>query len=193
MLPLRSLSRAPTLWRISWVGCLLAIAQACWVTFAVIYLVAVLGLSLSVAGLVFAVMQATSVAGRMVLGRIADHAVSSTTTLAIASIGSALSTIAFGLADPGSPIWAFVVLAAVAALGVRLERRSDCGGSAPLAARDRRRDAAGSVILVFASNMLAPVVFAAFVALTDRYDHASSPPGRSACFACIALRDRSQA
>ena len=100
VLPLRSLSRAPTLWRISWVGCLLAIAQACWVTFAVIYLVVVLGLSLSVAGLVFAVMQATSVIGRMAFGWIADHAASSTTTLAIASVGSALSTIAFGLADP---------------------------------------------------------------------------------------------
>jgi hypothetical protein len=47
VLPLRSLSRAPTLWRISWVGCLLAIAQACWVTFAVTYLVVVPGLSLS--------------------------------------------------------------------------------------------------------------------------------------------------
>ena len=102
VLPLRSLSRAPTLWRISWVGCLLAIAQACWVTFAVTYLVVALGLSLSVAGLVFAVMQATSVVGRMALGWIADHAASSTTTLAIASVGSALSTIAFGLATrPG--------------------------------------------------------------------------------------------
>ena len=32
--------------------------------------------------------------------------------------------------------------------------------------------AAGAVILVFMSNMLAPVAFAAFVALTDRYDYA---------------------
>ena len=30
--------------------------------------------------------------------------------------------------------------------------------------------AAGAVILVFMSNMLAPVAFAAFVALTGRYD-----------------------
>ncbi len=32
--------------------------------------------------------------------------------------------------------------------------------------------AAGAVILVFMSNMLAPVAFAAFVALTNRYDYA---------------------
>ena len=171
VLPLRSLSRAPTLWRISWVGCLLAIAQACWVTFAVTYLVVVLGLSLSVAGLVFAVMQATSVIGRMALGWIADHAASSTTTLAVASVGSALSTIAFGMADPGWPVWAFIALAAVAGFLVS-------GWNGVQIAEVARRSppeligecAAGAVILVFMSNMLAPVAFAAFVAVTNRYD-----------------------
>ena len=171
IMPLRSLSRAPTLWRISWVGCLLAIAQACWVTFGVTYLVVVLGLSLSVAGLVFAVMQATSVAGRMTLGWLADHAVASTTTLAIAAIGSALSTMAFGLARPDWPIWAFVLLAAVAGFSVS-------GWNGVQIAEVARRSppeligecAAGSVILVFMSNMLGPVGFAAFVALTGRYD-----------------------
>jgi MFS family permease len=173
VLPLRSLSHAPTLWRISWVGCLLAIAQACWVTFAVTYLVVVLGLSLSLAGLVFAVMQATSVAGRMVLGWVADHVASSTATLAIAAIASALSTIAFGLASPGWPVWAFVLLAAVAGFSVS-------GWNGVQIAEVARRappefvgeTAAGAVILVFMSNMLAPVAFAAFVALTNRYDYA---------------------
>jgi MFS family permease len=171
VLPLRSLSRAPTLWRISWVGCLLAIAQACWVTFAVIYLVVALGLSLSVAGLVFAVMQSTSVVGRMSLGWLADHAVSSTTTLAIASVGSALSTIALGFAESDWPIWAFVLLAAIAGFAVS-------GWNGVQIAEVARRSppelvaetAAGSVILVFMSNMLGPVGFAAFVALTGRYD-----------------------
>ena len=142
-------------------------------TFAVTYLVVVLGLSLSVAGLVFAVMQATSVIGRMALGWIADHAASSTTTLAIASVGSALSTIAFGLADPGWPGWAFIALAAVAGFSVS-------GWNGVQIAEVARRSppdligecAAGAVILVFMSNMLAPVAFAAFVAVTNRYDYA---------------------
>jgi MFS family permease len=187
VLPLRSLSRAPTLWRISWVGCLLAIAQACWVTFAVTYLVVALGLSLSLAGLVFAVMQATSVIGRMALGWIADHAVSSTTTLAIASVGSALSTIAFGLATPTWPVWAFVLLAAVAGFSVS-------GWNGVQIAEVARRSppelvgecAAGAVILVFMSNMLAPVAFAAFVALTGRYDHAFFAAGAFS-FICLPL------
>jgi MFS family permease len=171
VLPLRSLSHAPTLWRISWVGCLLAIAQACWVTFAVTYLVVVQGLSLGVAGLVFAVMQATSVIGRMVLGWIADHAASSTATLAVAAIGSASSTILFAFVTPGWPVWGLVLLAAAAGFSVS-------GWNGVQIAEVARRSppeligetAAGSVILVFLSNMLGPVGFAAFVAMTGRFD-----------------------
>jgi MFS family permease len=185
VLPLRSLSSAPTLWRASWVGCLLAIAQACCVTFGVTYLVVALGMSLSVAGLVFAVMQATSVIGRMSLGWLADHAVSSTTTLAIAAVGSAASTIAFGFAAPDWPVWAFVLLAAVAGFSVS-------GWNGVQIAEVARRSppelipecAAGSVILVFMSNMLAPIAFAACVALTNRYDYAFIAAG---AFSLICL------
>ena len=108
IVPLRALSHAPGLWRMSWVGCLLAWPQAFWVTFAATYLVVALGLSLSAAGLVFAVMQAASVVGRVLVGWIADHAVSSTMTLALASVASALSSVAFGLATPDWPLWALL-------------------------------------------------------------------------------------
>ena len=171
LVPLRSLSRAPGLWRVSWVGCLLAFPQAVWVTFAAIYLVVALGLSLSVAGLVYAVMQATSVLGRIVMGWFADHVASSTTTLALASVASALSTIAFGLVRPDWPLWALALLAAVAGIAVS-------GWNGVQIAEVARRSppalvgetAAGSVILVYASNMMGPVFFAAFVAATGRFD-----------------------
>jgi MFS family permease len=173
VLPLRSLSRAPTLWRISWVGCLLAIAQACWVTFAVTYLVVAHGLSLGIAGLVFAVMQATSVLGRIVFGWVADHTMSSTTTLAVASVGSAATTILFAFVSSDWPVWGLVLLAAAAGFMVS-------GWNGVQIAEVARRSppeviaetAAGAVILVFMSNMLAPVAFAAFVALTGRFDYA---------------------
>jgi MFS family permease len=170
-IPLRSLARAPGLWPMSWVGCLLAFPQAVWVTFAATFLVVTLGLSLSVAGLVYAVMQATSVIGRVLMGWIADRVGSATATLAVASVASALSTIAFGLVTPGWPLWALVLLAAVAGISVsgwngvqiaEVARRSPAGLVG--------ETAAGSVILVYASNMLGPVFFAAFVALTGRFD-----------------------
>ena len=174
VLPLRSLSRAPTLWRISWVGCLLAIAQACWVTFAVTYLVVVLGLSLSVAGLVFAVMQATSVVGRDGPGMdrrscgVQHHDARHRSRSARRCRPSRSDW-----PSPGWPVWAFVLLAAVAGFSVS-------GWNGVQIAEVARRSppelvgetAAGAVILVFMSNMLAPVAFAAFVALTNRYDHA---------------------
>ena len=43
LVPLRSLAHGNRLWRASWVGALLAIPQAAWVTFLVTYLVVVVG------------------------------------------------------------------------------------------------------------------------------------------------------
>jgi sugar phosphate permease len=173
VLPLRSLSRAPRLWRAACIGGLLGIAQACWVTFAVTYLVVAQELSLGAAGFVFATMQAASVLGRMTMGWIADRMLSGTATLAIAAIGSALTTVLFGLASPTWPAWAFMLLAAIAGFFVS-------GWNGVQIAEVARRSppeliaetAAGAVILVFLSNMLAPAAFAAFVAVTGRFDHA---------------------
>ena len=53
----------------------------------VTYLVVALGQSLSTAGLVFAVMQTSSMFGRVILGWIADHVASGTMTLMIAALG----------------------------------------------------------------------------------------------------------
>jgi hypothetical protein len=46
--------------------------------------------------------------------------------------------------------------------------------------------AAGAVILVFMSNMVAPVAFAAFVALTGRFDYAFLGAGTFS-LACLPL------
>ena len=109
--------------------------------------------------------------GRVLMGWIADHVVSSTTTLALASVASALSTVAFGLVTPDWPLWALMLLAAVGGIAVS-------GWNGVQIAEVARRSppglvgetAAGSVILVYASNMGGPVGFAAFVALTGRFD-----------------------
>ena len=171
LVPLRSLSHGDRLWRASWVGCLLAIAQAGWITFLVTYLVVALRQSLSTAGLVFAVMQTSSMFGRVCLGWIADHVASGPRTLMIAALGSAASTMLLGLSTPAWPLWAFVLLAAVAGIAVS-------GWNGVQIAEVARRSppeligetAAGAVILIFMANMFTPVAFAAFVAVTKRYD-----------------------
>ena len=106
--PLRSLTAAPGLLRVSIAGAVFSVAQSCWFTFAVTYLVIAHGLSLGVAGLVFAVMQAFGVAGRILMGWIADN-VSSTATLACVAVASAAVTILFGLYRPDWPAVRFGV------------------------------------------------------------------------------------
>jgi MFS family permease len=171
LVPLRSLSHGDRLWRTSWIGACLAVPQAAWVTFVVTYLVVALGQSLSTAGLVFAVMQATSVLGRVVVGWLADHVASSNTTLAITALTSSISTVLLAFSTAAWPLWAFIALAAVAGIAV-------AGWNGVQIAEVARRSppelvgetAAGSVILIFTANMLTPVAFAAFVAVTGRYD-----------------------
>ena len=123
------------------------------------------------AGLIFAVMQMSSMFGRICLGFIADRVTSGAATLAIAALGSAGTTILLGLSTSSWPMWAFVLLAAVAGIAVS-------GWNGVQIAEVARRSppeligetAAGAVILIFTANMLTPIAFAAFVAVTNRYD-----------------------
>jgi len=169
--PLRTLSTTPGLWSVAVVGGLLAFPQAVWVTFAVTYLVVGVGISLSVAGLVFATMQASSVFGRVAMGWFADNVASPSMTLALAAVASAASTIAFGFVTADWPAWAMMALAAfggIAVSGWNGVQIAEVANRAPpgLVAQT----AAGSVVLVYASNMGGPLSFAAFVALTGRFD-----------------------
>lgn len=185
--PLQSLTQSPGLLRMAIVGALLIVAQACWVAFSVTYLVVGLGHSLSVAGLIFAVMQAAGVIGRIMMGWINDRVGSATPTLTIAAILSAATTILFALSSPAWPVWSLMLLAAVAGASVsgwngvqvaEIARRSPPGliGEA----------ASGSVILVFIGTMTAPAAFAAFVAMTGRFDYAFIAAGLCS-LACLPL------
>lgn len=184
LVPLHSLGRGERLWRASWVGCMMAIPQAGWIVFLVTYLVVGAGQSLSTAGFVFAVMQTSSMFGRVILGWLADR-VSGPTTLMMAATGSAISTILLGLSTSAWPLWAFLLLGAFAGIAVS-------GWNGVQIAEVARRSppeligetAAGAVILIFTSNLVTPVAFAAFVAFTGRYDLAFL---MSAAFAIVCL------
>jgi MFS family permease len=187
LVPLASLSRGDRLWRASWVGAAFAVPQAAWITFVVTYLVVALGQSLNTAGLVFAVMQLSSMVGRIVLGWLSDHVASSTTILSVASVFAAITTILLGLSTPAWPLWAFVLLSAFAGMAVS-------GWNGVQIAEVARRSppeligetAAGSVILIFVSNTLTPIVFAAFIAVTGRYDVAFITAGAISLL-CVPL------
>jgi MFS family permease len=170
LVPLYSLSHGDRLLRASFVGAMMAVPQSGWITFSVTYLVVVLGQSLSTAGLVFAVMQASSMFGRVFLGWMADR-VSGGKTLMMAALGSTVATVLLGLSTAAWPLWAFMLLAAFSGFVVS-------GWNGVQIAEIARRSppeligetAAGGVLFIFITNLITPVAFAAFVALTGRYD-----------------------
>lgn len=185
--PLRALSSRPGLLRLSLAGALLIVAQSCWFAFTVTYLVAGLGLSLSVAGLVFAVMQAAGVIGRIMLGWIADRLGSAKVTLMLAAAMSAGTTALLGLSDRSWSVSSIVMLAVAAGASV-------AGWNGVQVAEVARRSppklvaetAAGSTILVYTSNIIAPAAFATFVAIANRFDYAFFAAGACSLL-CIPL------
>src|SRR5690606_35216262 len=113
-IPLRSLAHNRGLSRIAIVGSLFAVSQSCLFSFTVIYLMDRLGYSLSQAGLVFAVLQAGGIIGRIGLGWLSDHLPSATATLAVTAVFSAMTTGLLGVTTTQWPLWAIVLLAFVA-------------------------------------------------------------------------------
>ncbi|MBO1114760.1 MFS transporter [Bordetella petrii] len=186
--PLASLAHNRGLMKMSVVGSLFAVSQSCWFTFTVIYLIDRLGFSLSLAGAVFAVMQAGGVIGRVVLGWLSDRLRSATATLSIAAILSAATTALLGLTSPAWPLWAVVLLAFVAGCsaaswnGVQI---AEVARRSP--AHLISETAAGSSILVNLTNMVAPTLFAAFVAIGGHYDYAFICTGACSLLVLVCL------
>jgi len=171
--PLASLRHSRDLMKISIVGALFAIPQSCWFTFTVIYLVDKLNYSLALAGAVFAVMQAGGVIGRIVLGWLSDYLRSPNAALRGTAIFSAVTTVLLGLTNPDWPLWSVITLAFVAGCsaaswnGVQLAEVARHSPSKMIS-----ETASGAGILVNLVNMIAPALFALFVASTGRYDYA---------------------
>src|SRR5260221_271452 len=115
-LPFRAMALSPALPRLTFIGFALATMQGCLLGFYVTYMVTDIGLALASAGVVFAVMQGMGIAGRIIIGWIADRAGSAMrtlTALTLASIGAALLTAAI---SPDWPRWAILLAAGATGL-----------------------------------------------------------------------------
>src|SRR5690606_34460815 len=190
--PLQSLGHNSGLLRMSVVGSLFAVAQSCWFTFTVIYLIDGLGYSLGLAGIVFAVMQVGGVIGRVALGWFSDYVHSATLSLSVAAILSAATTVLLGLSTPAWPLWAVITLAFVAGSSAASWNGVQIAEIARRSPPNQIPEtAAGSSILINLVNMLVPAAFAAFVALSGRYDYAFGLVGLCTLLVLVVLpRDR---
>jgi predicted MFS family arabinose efflux permease len=187
--PLRSLWSAPGLPRLAFVGACFAIGQGCWFAFLVTYLVAELKFSLTSAGLVFAVMQATGVFGRILLGWVSDRLGSGLLTLRVVAVTSAATSLALALTDPAWPVWATALLAGIGGVTVSSWNGVQIAEVARLAPRHLVGETtAGSTILIFLGYIAGPSAFAALVAETGRFDAAFVAVALATVAALLGLR-----
>ena len=169
--PLRALRASTSVMRIAAVGACLAIGQGIWFAYLITFAVSELGYDLRAAGLAFAVMQATGVLGRVLLGWLADRMRASVRLLAFVCLASGATSLALMLATPAWPSWLLYALAAVAGITVsswngvqiaEIARRSPSGLI--------REAASGATIVVFLGYVVGPLSFALLVAATGRFD-----------------------
>jgi MFS family permease len=169
--PMASLKGAGALQRMAFVGACFAIGQGTWMAFLVTYLVARLGLTLPQAGFVFAAMQMTGIAGRLLLGWMADRMGSGILTLKMVAVASAVTSVALALTTPEWSLASLTVLAAVGGVTVSSWNGVQIAEVARLAPPGLIADTtAGSTILIFLGYVVGPAAFATLVALTGRFD-----------------------
>jgi MFS family permease len=169
-LPLRAMALSPVLPRLTFIGFALATMQGCLLGFYVTYMVTDIGLALASAGVAFAVMQGMGIAGRIIIGWIADRvgsAMRTLTALTLASIGAALVTAAI---TPDWPRWAILLVAGATGLAATSWNGIYLAEIARVVPPGRVGDAtSGASILTFIGYVLGPASLALLVEYTGSY------------------------
>jgi MFS-type transporter involved in bile tolerance (Atg22 family) len=177
--PLRALMVSRALPPLTAAAFCFALGQGVLFAFFVTYAVTELQMSLVSAGAVFAVMQATGVPGRILLGFVADRIGSAVSTLAALSLASAATLAALALSTPAWPVWSIGLVAGVSGVTVASWNGIYLAEVARLAPpREIGHATAGSTLLTFVGYVLGPVGFAVLVEQTGSY---------RASFAVVAL------
>ncbi|MDB5512141.1 MAG: hypothetical protein JWR08_1624 [Enterovirga sp.] len=168
--PLTALRSDRRLPRLAVVGACLAFAQGAWFAFLVTYAVSALGYSLVAAGIIFGVMQATGVFGRVLLGWASDRLGSSLLTLRLVSITAAATSAAAAASDVTWPVWAIVLLAGIGGVTVSSWNGIQIAAIARLAPKGLVGEtAAGATIIIFIGHICGPTLFAILLALSGGF------------------------
>jgi MFS family permease len=169
--PFDALKGASDLKRLAFVGACLAIGQGTWFAFLVTYLVTRLDLTLSEAGAIFAVMQATGIFGRIFLGWLSDRLGSGLITLRFVTVASAASSLILSFTTASWSMSWLMVIAAIGGITVSSWNGVQIAEVARLAQAGRIGDtAAGATILIFVGYVIGPSAFSVLLALTGRFD-----------------------
>lgn len=176
--PLRAVISSPPLRGLSLAGCCFAVGQGSLFAFTVTWLVG-LGYDLVTAGLVFAVMQATGVFGRVALGWVSDRWGSGVRTLLINALAAAATMAAFAALSAAWPLWLVMVVAGVAGVTVSSWNGVHLAEVARHAPKGRVSETtAGATIVTFVGYVVGP---ASFGLITSTFG------GYPAAFSAVAL------
>lgn len=191
MSSLAAVTTSASLVRLASAGACLAVGQGIWFAYLITFAVSVLDYDLKAAGIAFAIMQATSVGGRILLGWLADRYGSPRRLLGLLGLASGLSSLAMAIVGPGWSFPATCALAAVAGVSVSSWNGVQLSEVARACPPHLVREAsAGATLIIFLGYVVAPAAFALLLTLTGRFDI-----GFLACTAfgllCFAImRDR---
>jgi MFS family permease len=168
--PFRAMALAPSLWPLTYAGFCFAIAQGTLFAFLVTYLTTEIGVTLAVAGTLFATTQVVGVFARVIMGWVADRLGSGVRALILLSIGSTVMMLVMAAIAPG---WSYALMMTAAALagfavaswnGVYL---SEVAQAVP---SERVGDAtSGSTFFTFVGYVVGPSVFATMVSAIGSY------------------------
>jgi MFS family permease len=189
-MPFRAMALAPALPRLTFIGFALATAQGCLLGFYVTYLVADVGITLTAAGIAFAVLQGIGVIGRVVIGWLADRIGSAMQTLVALAVGSTGATFLIAASASDWPWWAILTSAGVAGLAATSWNGVYLAEIARVAPTGKVGDAtAGASILTFIGYVLGPAAFAMIVDLTASYRLAFAAAAMLPLTAVIVLQN----
>jgi len=186
--PFRAVIATPALARLSFVGFSFAVAQGCLFSFQVTFLNIESGLSLALAGSLFAVMQAVSIGGRVFTGWAADRIGSGMRMLMLLGIGSAAMMAATALITASWGWPAMLVVSGLSGLAVGSWNGVYLAEVASHAAPGKVGEAtSGSTFLTFLGYVCGPLAFSVAVQTTGHYSAAFVAAGVLPLIASLGL------
>ena len=162
--PFRTLRRLPQLLPVALASLGLGTAHASTLAFLTTYLTDGLGLALGLAGALYSAMHVASLAGRLVVGVVADRIGSTRAMLMAMAVASSLALVMLSAMDPGWPRAALFAAAALAGMGISTWNGLYLAEVARLAPEDEVAEATAAVtFFTFGIYTVAPPVFAMLV------------------------------
>jgi MFS family permease len=183
----------PSLPMLTAIGASFSLMQACLTAFTATFVYTKQGASLAEAGQVVALMQASSMIGRIFLGWLADRTGRALRQLglqAIVSAGAVALLVSAGGGTAGWALYASAALVGFTAVGWNGVHIAELARVAPLSLVSDVTSA--SSLFAFAASVCGPLIFMGLVGWTDSYEWAfHAMAGQLACLGLISLILRS--